>query len=88
MKRATLAAVALAALVAGCVTDRSAAAWCGTLAEERDERAERDAERDAFTAWCRAEAGNCDAGGVIALRVLPRYDDACGYLPPVYGDDC
>ncbi len=52
----------------------------------------RVAHREHLAEWCRV-VGPCVTGwgGMMPAPeapALPVYDDVCGYLPAVYGDDC
>jgi hypothetical protein len=88
MSRAAL--VAAVAVLASC-----AVADHGIAFDEGD----RDAHAQHMEEWCRYVA--VAEGRTLCLRAangslvpgpsappLPVYSEACGYLPPVYGDDC
>jgi hypothetical protein len=52
----------------------------------------RVAHREHLAEWCR-HVGPCVTGRGGPMPApgappLPIYSDVCGYLPPVYGDDC
>lgn len=77
MRAAILAA---AVILAGCaVADRG-------IAFDQDDVDARAEHRQAVAEWCRM-IGPC-TDGMPAPGALPAYTEACGYLPPVYGDDC
>ena len=81
MSRAA-ASLALMAVLGGCALQPAVEArW--------DDEGDRRAHREALAEWC-AQVGPCEAGrgGLMPLAPLPLYTDECGYLPPVYGDDC
>lgn len=78
------AAVILAAL---------ALASCATApAFDPDDLEARAAHADALAEWC-AAVGPCVSGRgglqpAPGAPALPVYSEACGYLPPLLGDDC
>lgn len=85
MSRAA-AIVAALAIVAGCATPSH------ELAFDRDDVDARELQREHMAQWCRM-VGPCESGRgglqpAPGAPPLPAYTEACGYLPPVYGDDC
>jgi hypothetical protein len=83
VRRAAVLAGAMLAL-AGCVA--RAAAF------DVDDASQRAEHREALAEWC-SVVGPCVSGPGGQMPApdappLPEYDEACGYLPPAYGDDC
>lgn len=79
------ATVAAVAVLGGCALQPAVEArW--------DDDDARWAHREALAEWC-AHVGPCEAGrgGLMpapGAPPLPPYSEACGYLPPLLGDDC
>ena len=95
-------AIILAALAGtGCASDDAMhAVRDAALRDMESQAAEERAHRDAMADYCRivleplgpgarciAAPGNRLVPGPDAPP-MPVYTEACGYLPPVYGDDC
>jgi len=71
------ALVAALALLTGCATPH---------AFDLDDVEARAAHREAVAEWCEL-VGPC-TDGMPPAGALPVYSEACGYLPPLLGDDC
>ena len=83
----------LSRLVPLCAALALAACVSATFPEQDRDEDVRRTEREHMAEWCRM-VGPCvqtAAGRLMpapGAPALPTYSDACGYLPPVYGDDC
>jgi hypothetical protein len=81
--------VSRAALLAAVAVLASCAVADHGIAFDQDDVDARELHREHLAEWCRM-VGPCESGrgGLVPLAPLPAYTEACGYLPPVYGDDC
>lgn len=89
MKRTLIAAAALVMLMHGCaaVADMPADIERARVADEQDQEDTRRAHAEHVAEFCTYHADKC-TDGMPHPGALPAYSEACGYLPPILGDDC